>query len=38
MTKQLDLEGKFVTVIAAIAFLSFNGVVLAGLFKILAET
>ena len=38
MTKQIDLEGKFVTVAAAIAFLSFNGIVLAGLFKILADT
>ena len=38
MTKQIDLEGKFVTAVATIAFLSFNGVVLAGLFKILVNT
>lgn len=38
MTKESDFEGTFVTVVATIAFLSFNGVVLAGLFKILANT
>lgn len=39
MMKQINnLEEKFVTIVAAIAFLSFNGVFLAGLFKILTDT